>query len=348
MSNTVFNLVLIIALLFGFEAKFVFAQNRTSCDVKADFAFPFNNPCQTLLDLTTLSSDTMQGRAPSTQGQQRASNYIIEQFKSIGLLPVSQLGLMDTDGFKQVFQYDHYGTATTGENILGFQRGEQYPNQVLIITAHYDHLGTKGKRIMNGADDNASGVAGLLAIARFFSVLAPNYSILYVATDAEEHGLHGARYFLENWNSVYGKPSLNTDLIDPPIEIKMNINLDMIGGTKGNLYFTGARKNQAFLAIFDTVTQQIGRKHIRLKRGHGSARLSRDALSGNIDWRNASDHAVFRKQGIPYLYLGGDLHDFYHTSDDTIDNIDQNAFMASVKAALMTVILLDGLPSQYF
>ena len=347
-KSTVFNLIQFIIILFGFGAMSVFAQNQSRCIDTPDSNIPFFDPCQTLLDLKTLSADKMQGRAPATLGQQRASQYIIEQFNTIGLQSLSKLGLVSTDGYKQAFSFEQKGASTKGENIVGFQRGQKYPNQALVITAHYDHLGLKGKRIMNGADDNASGVAGLLAIARFFSVLAPNYSIIYLATDAEEDGLHGAKYFLESWNDFQRDQSSQSKPLQSSVEIKANINLDMIGGKKGVLYFAGTRKNPAFKAVFDTMAERLEDKHIRLKRGHDRPRLIRNTLAGDIDWRNASDHAVFRKQGVPYLYLGGDLHDFYHTSKDTFDNIDQNAFVAAVRAALMLVILLDGLSPQHF
>ena len=118
-------------------------------------------------------------------------------------------------------------------NIIGWFPGKIYPNHYLVLTAHYDHLGKRGHRIFNGANDNASGFAALLVLVRYYSKNPPAYNQLFVSPDGEEDGLYGAKYFVEN----------------PPVsrsEISLNINMDMLGhgARKKRLYIAGTRNHK--------------------------------------------------------------------------------------------------------
>ena len=160
--------------------------------------------------LYTLSSDLMEGRKAGTEGIEKAAQYIEEEFKRIGLKKFENL-----ETYRQPFM--ERGLSLF--NLIGYLEGTSKKNEFVLISAHYDHLGVKNDGeedvIFNGANDNASGVAAVLALAEHFS--KKNYnerSILFIAFTAEEMGLIGSNYFGKN--------------IDPE-KIVAGINIEMIG-----------------------------------------------------------------------------------------------------------------------
>src|SRR5690606_18370697 len=100
-------------------------------------------------------------------------------------------------------------------NVLGWIKGTENPDSFIVISAHYDHEGVKKGIIYNGADDNASGVSALFSFAEYFKSNPPKHSVILAAFDAEELGLRGSKYFVEN-------------PIVPLEKIRLNINLDMV------------------------------------------------------------------------------------------------------------------------
>ena len=160
--------------------------------------------------LYTLSSDLMEGRKAGTEGIEKAAQYIEEEFKRIGLKKFENL-----ETYRQPFM--ERGLSLF--NLIGYLEGRSKKNEFVLISAHYDHLGVKNDGeedvIFNGANDNASGVAAVLALAEHFSKTNYNErSILFIAFTAEEMGLIGSNYFGKN--------------IDPE-KIVAGINIEMIG-----------------------------------------------------------------------------------------------------------------------
>ena len=147
-----------------------------------------------LRDVQILSSDALEGRLTGEVGNLMAQVYIKHRFEKLG---IAKFG--DT-----YFQYfDHVNPRSGLEfkdaaNIIGYINGTAGRDDYLIIMAHYDHLGVRDGQIYNGADDNASGVGGLLAAAEWFSKNRPESNIIFAAWDAEEQGLAGARHFVDN------------------------------------------------------------------------------------------------------------------------------------------------------
>ena len=146
--------------------------------------------------LYSLSSDLMEGRKAGTEGIEKAAQYIENEFKRIGLKKFKNL-----ETYRQVFKNKDLSLF----NIIGFLEGKSKKDELIVISAHYDHLGIKksgeGDVIFNGANDNASGVAAVLALAEYLS--EKNYnerSVLFVAFTAEEMGLIGSNYFGKNIN----------------------------------------------------------------------------------------------------------------------------------------------------
>jgi len=262
-------------------------------------------------DLQQLSSDEMGGRYPGTLGHQKAQQYISKRFTELKLQPL----LAD---FRQPFQFKTgIFSESQGVNLVAQLTGCTYPQSYIVITAHYDHLAMAGSKLFNGADDNASGVAGLLYLAGKLSQRCPAYSYLFIATDAEEHGLDGAKAWIEH----------------SPVPIAqqlLNINLDMIsrGERRQRLYLAGKRS----LPALDTLPVRQQDK-VKLVLGHdGRSRGSAASQSsGRVDWSNASDHAEFRRAGLPYMYFGVDVHRHYHTVDDDWQQIRPEFFKSALQ-----------------
>ena len=278
------------------------------------------NQTQLLLDLKTLASEAMEGRKPASRGSVNAQNYIASRFKQI------QLQSFQPD-YKHPFQYG-LGDLRHGTNIIGYKPGTEQTNSFIVISAHYDHLGKSGGRIFAGADDNASGVSAMLAIAEYLQDKSTWHSIIFIATDAEEDGLFGAKAFVEN----------------PPVslnEIKLNLNIDMIsqGGSGKRLYVAGTKKHCQFKPLINRVANQT---MINLKIGHEGKQHRSGASVREPDWRNASDHAPFSAKGIPYLYFGVDLHRHYHEYTDTFENIDSPFYIAATETILEILLQIDG------
>ena len=155
-----------------------------------------------------LSSDAFEGRRYDTEGSQMARDLIIEGFKRHGIAPFPQ-------GYTQPFTVEIDSSSLTATNVIGYVEGTLKPDAYIVISAHYDHEGIRDGVVYNGADDNASGVGGLLAFADYFTDNPPKHSVILAAFDAEEDGLLGAYHFVDH----------------PPVkleQIKANINMDMI------------------------------------------------------------------------------------------------------------------------
>ncbi len=273
-------------------------------------------------DLATLSSAKMSGRKTGSIGNFNARSFLQERFKKIGLANFPQHA-----EYIQTFPFPNNSANNQGFNIVGWLKGNTFADQFIVVTAHYDHLGAKGRHVYYGADDNASGVAALLAIAGKISELGLAHSVIFLATDAEEQGLYGAKAFIKN-------------LPISKNNIKLNINLDMLGegGRKNRLYATFTRADQQLANIVKNVADIAGLCFIN---GHRkSQRFSR--LERKINWRKSSDHAAFAKVDIPYLFIGGGVHKRYHTPNDSFENIDKTFYVSAAETAWLLLQAADS------
>ena len=272
-------------------------------------------------DFSHLASDKMQGRKPGTPGHERAQVFLISAFKQAGF-----------SSFNTQYRHPFDVKGYQGTNLIAYIPGQS--ENAIVLTAHYDHLGIKGRRIYNGADDNASGVAAMLEIGRQVLAQPIEHTLILVATDQEEKGLYGARAFLQK----------------PPVlleHIKLNVNLDMIAQdrNKRRLYIAGARRNPNLKPVVES-----GIKHstLCLKTGHDGVGFNYDR-SARINWRKASDHYPFLKAGIPYLFFSVSDHKYYHTHKDQVEQVDQGFYMEATQTILTILRHADKhlLPSQY-
>jgi len=255
------------------------------------------DPTQFLRDIQILAADSLEGRLVGTQGSRKAQAYLTARFAEIGL-PAWQ------GRYEHLFTFTHRDGRTINDatNLLGFIEGTSSDSTFIVITAHYDHLGKRNGAIYNGSDDNASGVAGLLEMAAWFSKHPPEVGILFAALDAEEGGLHGAKALVNTLKPLHGR-------------IRMNINLDMISvSEKGELYAAGTYHYPFLKPILDELAKE---SPVTLLLGH-----DRPDLKPGDDWTTASDHAAFHQAGIPFIYFGVEDHPWYHTPQDTFDKIN--------------------------
>ena len=240
-----------------------------------------------------LADDTYEGREAGTRGGRAAGSYLTKRFQELDLKPAGDRGTYFQE-FKSGYR-----------NILGMIRGSdpQLRRQIVLVSAHYDHVGygtAKSSRgpvgyIHNGADDNASGVAGLLEVVEAFQALgeSPKRTVLFVLWDGEEKGLAGSKHWISN-------PTV------PEESIAFVLNVDMIG-----------RMRNRRVEVHGTRTSQ------GLRRLVASQNQITD-LSLDFLWKIKanSDHHSFYLAGIPFLLFHTGLHEDFHRPSDDAHKID--------------------------
>lgn len=268
-----------------------------------------------LTDLRVLSADDMDGRGTGTEGAQRARAYITGRFEEIGLLPAFE-------DFEHGFTYQRQGASHDGINLVGYIEGTADSDTVMVVTAHYDHLGNCGGQICNGADDNASGVAALLAVAADFVANPPEHDIYFAALDAEEVGLRGAAALVEDF----------------PVDIDrlaLNINFDMLGYQEENELPAAGAFHYPFLR--ERVDRAAVADPVHIIQGYDSPEWGEHG-----DWTYSSDHGPFHRAGIPFIYYGVDFHQYYHQPTDEYEVMTLDFFLGATQTVLNAVRLFDG------
>jgi Zn-dependent M28 family amino/carboxypeptidase len=260
-----------------------------------------------------LASPQYEGRRTGTRGGRAALAYIRRAFERVGLTPAG------VRGFDQPFRFQQ----TTAVNLIGRVLGTRPDSKTLVVTAHYDHLGLRNGAIYHGADDNASGVAALLAIAQYVTARPLGHPVLFVALDAEEQGLLGATTFLD-------RPPV------PITRIALNVNLDMVSRSDTNeVYVAGTYHYPGLKPILEGVQR---RSTVRVLFGHDEPKGSHNPLE---DWTFQSDHGAFHKLGVPFLYFGVEDHPDRHKPTDTVDRINSEFLRRVVETVLDALIALD-------
>ncbi|WP_226389782.1 M20/M25/M40 family metallo-hydrolase [Penaeicola halotolerans] len=268
---------------------------------------------QLVKDLHYLASDELKGRKPGTEGNKMAQDYIAQRFEKLGLLTQYQ-------GYKQYFNFENRRAKMDScVNIVGFIPGES--EEVIVITAHYDHLGERDGQIYNGADDNASGTAALMAFAEYFKDKKPKHTLVFAALDAEEMGLQGARALIADFPVAFDR-------------VVLNLNMDMVSRSeKEELYAVGTYHFPELKPHIDKVAATVSK--INLKTGHD------EPGTGSNDWSYSSDHGPFFAEGVPFIYFGVEDHPDYHKPTDTVDKIKPAFFISAAEAILACIIEFD-------
>jgi Zn-dependent M28 family amino/carboxypeptidase len=196
--------------------------------------------------------------------------------------------------------------------VLGYIEGGDLKEELIIITAHYDHLGKHDSLLFNGADDDGSGTVAVMEIAEAFMLAkkegkGPRRSVLIMPVSGEEKGLLGSKYYTEN--PVY--PLKNT---------VANLNIDMIGrldnfhDTADYVYLIGADMLSQEL---HNISEQVNKKYIGLNLDY-----TFNAEDDPNRYYYRSDHYNFAKNNIPVIFYFNGIHEDYHKETDTVEKID--------------------------
>lgn len=237
-----------------------------------------------------LASDSLRGRNAGSDDADKAAKYIVQQFEAMGVEPYFK------EGYYQPFE--KYGT-NTYKNIVGIIPGNDpvLKDEYIIIGAHYDHLGVKNEKVYNGADDNASGTATIIEMARILKGRQSQLkrSVIVVAFDAEEKGLWGSNHLAET-----------LDLS----KIKLMMSIDMVGWLhKGKT-----------LRLNGAATIKDGKK--LLKEEAQKMQLDINAYDFETSVFGATDTRGFAMKNVPTLYVTTGLKSPYHKPEDDAELID--------------------------
>jgi Zn-dependent M28 family amino/carboxypeptidase len=274
--------------------------------------------------LYIVANDSMEGRETGSVGQKKAGKYLISQYQK-NKIPFPK-------GAQNYYQHipaaflnaKRNENLPDSENIWAYIEGSEKPDEVVVISAHYDHVGIKKGEVYNGADDDGSGTVALLEIAQAFEIAkkegyGPKRSILILHVTGEEHGLHGSRYYSEN--PLF--PLKNT---------VADINIDMIGrrdefhpNSNNYVYLIGADRLSTELNIICTLANE---KYIHLDLDYKyNARMDPN------HFYERSDHYNFAKNGIPSVFIFNGTHADYHRKTDTPDKIEYDALAKRAQLA---------------
>ncbi len=265
-------------------------------------------------DLSVLAHDSMAGRLVGSEGARAARGWIVQRLRD-----------MEVAVDSQVFEVERSGEPRRGVNVYALLPGADPEAGVpFVISAHYDHVGVRDGRIYNGADDNASGAAALLAFADALTARPLRRPVVLAFFDAEEGGLSGARAFVESAGERIEQ------------EVALNLNLDMVSRSDEELWVAGTYQNPAFRPVVEAVDAAEG---VTLRFGHDGPEWT-----GSDNWSGASDHAPFDRAGVPFLYFGVEDHPDYHRPTDDVERVNPDWFRASVETILRVTRALDDAP----
>ncbi len=273
-------------------------------------------------NLYDFASSTFEGRKTGQEGQKKAVKFLEEFYKKENIAPA-----MDSSYFQTIpesFLPDGIGSS---ENVLAYIEGYEYPEELLIVSGHLDHLGMEDDTIHFGADDNGSGSMAILEIAQAFKIAemagcSPKRSILFIHLTAEEIGLYGSQYYVKN----------------PVFKLEntiANLNIDMIGrvdnkheGNSNYIYVIGA----------DRISKEL--HYVSEKVNNTFYDLELDYTYNEEDDPNhyyyRSDHYNFAKQNIPVIFYFNGEHKDYHKPTDTADKINYELLEIRTKLIFAT------------
>jgi Peptidase family M28/PDZ domain len=276
-----------------------------------------------------LASDSLEGRGTGTAGEKLALTYIQSKWKEIGLQPKG-----DGNLFTQKFAFKNgvHGTGAEGTtyNLIGYLDNDA--STTVVIGAHYDHLGLGNQgssldanpqnKIHNGADDNASGVAGVIELARYFltNKIKESTNFLFICFSGEELGLYGSKYFTEN-------PTIDLS------KVSYMINMDMIGrldaATK-SIAVSGTGTS----AVWEPILKKLSSDHLLIKTDSAGM--------------GPSDHSSFYLKNIPALHFFTGSHSDYHKPSDDVEKINLEGEKEILQLIIKLIEKLDKQPKLTF
>ena len=259
-----------------------------------------------------LADDSMRGRGTPSPELDKAAAYVESVFRRAGLAPQGDTGYLQHFPIR----------GGVGPNVIGVLRGNdpRLAQEYVVVVAHLDHLGvgrpTGTDSIYNGADDNASGSAGLLALVEALSGARPRprRSILFLSVSGEERGLVGSRWYV-------GHPTVQLD------SIVGLVNLDMIGRNRPDSIFLNGWGKSSLSGL----VQRLAADHRELGLSVGADVEDRPVTPGD------SDHYPFQHHGVPYIFFYSGEHPDYHQVSDEPSRIDADKAARVARLAFYTV-----------
>jgi len=272
-----------------------------------------------------LASDELQGRGTGTEGEKIAAKYIMSKYKKLKLKPLG-----DSKTYLQYFDFKGgmHGTGEAGKaaNIVGFL--DNGAATTVVIGAHYDHLGLGAQggsldpnaagKIHNGADDNASGVAGVLELARYFksNKIKEKNNFLFICFSGEELGLNGSDFFVEH-------PTVDLGTIN------YMINMDMIGRLdpkNSGLVVNGSGTSP----VWEPLLKSLSTKEV--------------PISTDSSGTGPSDHTKFYLKKIPVLHFFTGSHSDYHKPSDDAEKVNYEGEVAVLNTIIKVIDAVDKEP----
>lgn len=270
-----------------------------------------------------LSSNENSGRKTGSFGHNRACKFIKDYYIRQGI--ASPIG---GDNYYQHIPKSFLAKDfNSSQNVLAYIKGSEFPEEVLIISAHSDHLGVTDSLVYSGADDNGSGTSAVMMIAKAFKAaaqegFAPKRSILFLHLTGEEEGLYGSRYYIEH--PIF---SLQNTVA--------NLNIDMIGRVDER-----HKNNPNYIYL-------IGSNRISTELHYISEAANREFTQLDLDYKYndendpnryyfRSDHYNFAQKGIPVIFYFNGEHSDYHRPTDTPDKINYELLETRAKLIFTT------------
>jgi len=278
--------------------------------------------------LSIIAGDEMEGRKTGEAGQKMAANYLRNIYKNLGIetLPGTEdyYQFVPSEAMKRMFS----PKLNDSENVVAYIKGSEKPDEYLVISAHYDHVGMTNGEIYNGADDNGTGTTALLEMARMFKIAekngnGPKRSIVFLHCTGEEYGLHGSRFFV------------NSKII--PLEnIVADLNVDMIG--RRDLTYDKNKKDYIYLVGSDKLSTELHNVSEAMNKKYTNLVLdytfNDDKHPEMIYYR--SDHYNFAKYNIPVIFYYSGEHADYHKPTDTVDKINFDDMLKRTQLIFVT------------
>jgi len=274
--------------------------------------------------LLKLTSKEFEGRRTGEKGQKIAAKYLADYYQSLEIEAAVSEGQ-----YYQNIPKDFFNGASkkASENVLAFIYGTEKPEEVVVISAHYDHLGIKGDKIFNGADDNGSGTAAVLEIAEAFhkAVLegeGPKRSVLFLNLTGEEEGLYGSKYYTSH--PIF--PLKNTIV---------NLNIDMVGRVdkrhEDNPNFVYVIGDDKISRELHYISEAVNKKYIQLDLDY---KYNDEKDPNRFYYR--SDHYNFAKNGVPIIFYFNGVHADYHKATDTEEKINYEILAKRTQLVFVT------------
>ncbi len=277
-------------------------------------------------NLYVIAADDMQGRDTGSPGQKKAGTYMINYYKNLGISYPKSLGSYYQKVPADYMKQRGGGSLPDSENILAFIEGSEKPEEIVVVSAHYDHVGTKNGVVYNGADDDGSGTVAVMEIAKAFQSAkkagkGPKRSILFLHVTGEEHGLFGSEYYSDN--PVF--PLANT---------VVDLNIDMIGRDdaenrgKNYVYVIGSEMLSSELKV---INEAANKKTVNLELNY---KYDDPKDPDRLYYR--SDHYNFAKNNIPVAFYFDGIHEDYHKPTDDVEKIDYSMLQKRTQLVFTT------------